>query len=225
MYFGPTEGRLQVLRQLPGAHRQAEHDRQPARHVRHAEPARASDLGRDARAESEHDTLRARGRPRPGSGTPSSSTRRTRSSRRCSAACARSAPAATSPACNAAGGAPAGSSSCCSPATSRSRCATSAGTAIMLAQAPIIGVLLALVFGGQKEAIPYWCLGALAGARRERSGGLRRRLERFALWHAGDDGPLGRGVLPRGRGRLVRDQQRRPRDRQPSAPSTCASAW
>ena len=35
------------------------------------------------------------------------------------------------------------------------------GTAIMLAQAPIIGVLLALVFGGQKDSIPYWCLGAL----------------------------------------------------------------
>src|SRR5690606_31499694 len=35
------------------------------------------------------------------------------------------------------------------------------GTVIMLAQAPIIGGLLALVFGGQKDAIPYWCLGAL----------------------------------------------------------------
>jgi ABC transport system ATP-binding/permease protein len=35
------------------------------------------------------------------------------------------------------------------------------GTAIMLAQAPIIGVLLALTFAGQKDAIPYWCLGAL----------------------------------------------------------------
>ena len=35
------------------------------------------------------------------------------------------------------------------------------GTAIMFLQAPIIGVLLALVFGGQKDAIPYWCLGAL----------------------------------------------------------------
>jgi ABC-type multidrug transport system ATPase subunit/pSer/pThr/pTyr-binding forkhead associated (FHA) protein len=35
------------------------------------------------------------------------------------------------------------------------------GTAIMLLQAPIIGVLLAMVFGGQKEASPYWCLGAL----------------------------------------------------------------
>ena len=35
------------------------------------------------------------------------------------------------------------------------------GTAIMLLQAPIIGFLLALVFGGQKESIPYWCLGAL----------------------------------------------------------------
>ncbi len=45
------------------------------------------------------------------------------------------------------------------------------GTAIMLAQAPIIGVLLALVFGGQKDAIPYWCLGALQELAR-RSGGL-----------------------------------------------------
>ena len=35
------------------------------------------------------------------------------------------------------------------------------GTAIMLLQAPIIGVLLAAVFGGQKASIPYWCLGAL----------------------------------------------------------------
>jgi ABC transport system ATP-binding/permease protein len=35
------------------------------------------------------------------------------------------------------------------------------GTAIVFAQAPIIGVLLAMVFGGQKDAIPYWCLGAL----------------------------------------------------------------
>jgi len=36
-----------------------------------------------------------------------------------------------------------------------------AGTAIMLLQAPIIGVLLAIVFGGQQKAIPAWCLGAL----------------------------------------------------------------
>jgi ABC-type multidrug transport system ATPase subunit len=45
------------------------------------------------------------------------------------------------------------------------------GTMIMLAQAPIIGGLLALVFGGQKDAIPYWCLGALQELAR-RSGGL-----------------------------------------------------
>ena len=36
-----------------------------------------------------------------------------------------------------------------------------AGTVIMLAQAPIIGVLLAIVFGGQKKSVPAWCLGAL----------------------------------------------------------------
>jgi len=35
------------------------------------------------------------------------------------------------------------------------------GTAILLLQAPLIGVLLAMVFGLQKDAIPYWCMGAL----------------------------------------------------------------
>ncbi|MFO7180365.1 MAG: ATP-binding cassette domain-containing protein, partial [Pseudomonadota bacterium] len=44
------------------------------------------------------------------------------------------------------------------------------GTAIMLLQAPIIGILLALVFGGQKDAIPYWCLGALQELGRRASG-------------------------------------------------------
>jgi hypothetical protein len=37
----------------------------------------------------------------------------------------------------------------------------------MLLQAPIIGALLALVFGGQKAAIPYWCLGALQELSRQ----------------------------------------------------------
>ena len=35
------------------------------------------------------------------------------------------------------------------------------GTAIMLLQAPIIGILLAVVFGWQEKAVPAWCLGAL----------------------------------------------------------------
>jgi ABC transport system ATP-binding/permease protein len=35
------------------------------------------------------------------------------------------------------------------------------GTMIMLLQAPIIGILLAAVFGGQRDGIPFWCLGAL----------------------------------------------------------------
>jgi hypothetical protein len=35
------------------------------------------------------------------------------------------------------------------------------GTAIMLLQAPIIGVLLGTVFVGQEKSIPAWCLGAL----------------------------------------------------------------
>jgi hypothetical protein len=36
-----------------------------------------------------------------------------------------------------------------------------AGAAIMFLQAPVIGIMLAFVFGGQKSAIPFWCLGAL----------------------------------------------------------------
>ncbi len=35
------------------------------------------------------------------------------------------------------------------------------GTGILMAQAPIIGVLLAIVFGWQAEEVPAWCLGAL----------------------------------------------------------------
>ena len=35
------------------------------------------------------------------------------------------------------------------------------GSLIMFAQAPIIGLMLWLVFGGQVQAVPFWCLGAL----------------------------------------------------------------
>ena len=35
------------------------------------------------------------------------------------------------------------------------------GAVIMFLQAPIIGLMLAFVFGGQKQAIPFWCLGAM----------------------------------------------------------------
>jgi ABC-type multidrug transport system ATPase subunit/pSer/pThr/pTyr-binding forkhead associated (FHA) protein len=41
------------------------------------------------------------------------------------------------------------------------------GLLIMLLQAPIIGLLLAVVFGGQKQAIPFWCLGALQDLSRK----------------------------------------------------------
>ncbi len=36
-----------------------------------------------------------------------------------------------------------------------------AGAAIMFLQAPIIGIMLWIVFGGQTAGVPYWCLGAL----------------------------------------------------------------
>lgn len=35
------------------------------------------------------------------------------------------------------------------------------GTGILLLQAPLIAVLLSLVFSAQEPAVPYWCLGAL----------------------------------------------------------------
>lgn len=44
------------------------------------------------------------------------------------------------------------------------------GTLIMLLQAPIIGILLAVVFAGQKEAVPAWCLGALQDLSRRGDG-------------------------------------------------------
>jgi ABC transport system ATP-binding/permease protein len=50
------------------------------------------------------------------------------------------------------------------------------GTLIMLLQAPIIGVLLAGVFGGQKDAIPFWCLGALQELSKK-SGGATSGME------------------------------------------------
>ncbi len=46
-----------------------------------------------------------------------------------------------------------------------------AGAAIMFLQAPIIGIMLAIVFGGQKTAIPFWCLGALQEIAKKSSGG------------------------------------------------------
>jgi ABC-type multidrug transport system ATPase subunit/pSer/pThr/pTyr-binding forkhead associated (FHA) protein len=46
-----------------------------------------------------------------------------------------------------------------------------AGTAIMLLQAPIIGALLALVFGGQSNSLPFWCIGALQELKKKSGGG------------------------------------------------------
>jgi ABC transport system ATP-binding/permease protein len=57
------------------------------------------------------------------------------------------------------------------------------GMAIMLLQAPIIGGLLALVFGKQENAIPYWCLGAIqelasrSGELEKASSGLAKGMQ------------------------------------------------
>ena len=66
-------------------------------------------------------------------------------------------------------------------------------------QAPIIGVLLALVFGGQKTAIPFWCLGALQELAKKSTGsGERRRRTCSNAMHA-DDRPHGGDLLRRRR--------------------------
>ena len=44
------------------------------------------------------------------------------------------------------------------------------GTLIMLLQAPIIAVLLAVVFGGMEKSVPAWCLGALQGLQSQAGG-------------------------------------------------------
>ena len=41
----------------------------------------------------------------------------------------------------------------------------------MFLQAPIIGVMLAFVFAGQQQAVPFWCLGALQELGRKASSG------------------------------------------------------
>jgi hypothetical protein len=56
----------------------------------------------------------------------------------------------------------------------------------MFLQAPIIGLLLALVFGGQKAAIPYWCLGALQELSK-RAGGLGQTNDLLANMNATRD--------------------------------------
>ena len=64
-----------------------------------------------------------------------------------------------------------------------------AGTAIMLLQAPIIGVLLALVFGGQKDADPVLVPRRAAGARRTKSGMAQSGDDEPAQRDAADDRP------------------------------------
>jgi len=56
-----------------------------------------------------------------------------------------------------------------------------AGAAIMFLQAPVIGLMLAFVFAGQKEAVPFWCLGALQelGRRVQSSQGSTDLLSRM----------------------------------------------
>ena len=56
-----------------------------------------------------------------------------------------------------------------------------AGAAIMFLQAPIIGGMLAFVFAGQKEAVPFWCLGALQelGKKAQSSGSSSDLLARM----------------------------------------------
>ncbi len=47
------------------------------------------------------------------------------------------------------------------------------GIIIMFAQAPIIGLLLYMVFGGQDDAVPGWCLGALQELSKRETKGVQ----------------------------------------------------
>ena len=88
-----------------------------------------------------------------------------------------------------------------------------AGAAIMFLQAPIIGVMLAIVFGGQKPAIPFWCLGALNEIG-QKGGTSTGGTSDWLQLHAADPGPRRRDVLRRRELRLVRYEQRGARDRE-----------
>ncbi|HKQ68985.1 MAG TPA: ATP-binding cassette domain-containing protein, partial [Polyangiaceae bacterium] len=61
------------------------------------------------------------------------------------------------------------------------------GTAIMLLQAPIIGALLALVFGGQRESIPFWCLGALQELMKKGGSSAQQETNFLGSMRATDD--------------------------------------
>jgi hypothetical protein len=98
------------------------------------------------------------------------------------------------------------------------------GTAIMLLQAPIIGILLAIVFGGQREATPAWCFGALQELQKKYGGNISSTEDMLGRMTETSDntGAIFFLVVAAD---LVRHLQRRARDRRASGPSTCASAW
>ncbi len=62
-----------------------------------------------------------------------------------------------------------------------------AGAAIMFLQAPIIGIMLAIVFGGQKSAIPFWCLGALQEIAKKSTGSGAGSTNLLSEMHATED--------------------------------------
>jgi hypothetical protein len=62
-----------------------------------------------------------------------------------------------------------------------------AGAAIMFLQAPIIGIMLAMVFGGQKQAIPFWCLGALQEIAKKSSSSGAASTNLLSEMHPTDD--------------------------------------
>ncbi|MBK6515361.1 MAG: FHA domain-containing protein [Polyangiaceae bacterium] len=63
------------------------------------------------------------------------------------------------------------------------------GLIIMLSQAPIIGGLLTLVFGGQEDTIPQWCLAALQQLSKDGKGGMESATVLAGMESTRDDTP------------------------------------
>ncbi|MFO0675438.1 MAG: FHA domain-containing protein [Polyangiaceae bacterium] len=96
-----------------------------------------------------------------------------------------------------------------------------AGATIMFAQAPVIGVMLAIVFGKQEQAIPFWRLGVLQELAKKSTAELERQPAPEHGRHPGQDG----GDVLRRRAACIRHEQRRPRDRHGEGDSTSGNGW
>ena len=176
MYFGPTTDGYGSSDAGSSAQGKPNDDQQPARHVRHAQPARATHFRGDAGADPHAPRFAAR-QQAAREWKHEFFNQQNRYFRRCTRAGAPWASARRSRAIPQRKPATAGQFGLLVSRYMKTKLRDVSGTAIMLLQAPIIG---AVVGGGVRwaeEAIPYWCLGALQDLS-SRSGGSDERQRR-----------------------------------------------